>query len=316
MTSLEINKNKEYIAGYYKISQIALDNSGIIYGGMIRDEIRREHATEQFHKKFSTDNKFWDETFSIETLDRLFISNDIDIHFSDMYKANKFNNELEKDHGFKIDETPDSTLYLFDSTVIHKKFRANCIIGETFTMNGTKMHFNIDVCICRNMEPPYFNPDTELSILVNDGNSIRISTGCDIINHMNSFQKTRYCSRLIEKIIEKKNSIVQNPRDSTSAFVLLKRIGKMTRDDITFTNIDWIEYETTWNNDVCCLCRCADEDEHRGRLPIKIAGANLFHRECFCELTENMKDEHMSFDRESETWFFTDLVSNKCFMKF
>ena len=101
ISTVTINLNREKRVLYNAIKHCGIAQNGIIYGGMVRDEIIATHFRDVYDsyvndKKISNayENRYWDSTFHEESNKRLIIPNDMDIYFDDNEKAEKLKQSL------------------------------------------------------------------------------------------------------------------------------------------------------------------------------------------------------------------------------
>ena len=90
--SINIQKETRYL--YNIIKRSGLTEGGIIYGGMVRDEILATYYKELYDTYVEENKiidpyheKFWNPNFHPETNKRLIIPNDIDIYFMLNYNS-------------------------------------------------------------------------------------------------------------------------------------------------------------------------------------------------------------------------------------
>lgn len=91
------------------IANTVLRKGGRIYGGYVRDVIRRDLCTERFNKEFPTED-ITNIAISPETLDRLLVPSDIDIEFDSVSDFRKFKRALHS-MSIKIDGSTKNPSY-------------------------------------------------------------------------------------------------------------------------------------------------------------------------------------------------------------
>jgi hypothetical protein len=75
--TIDITYAKEKRALVNNIKRFGLDTSGIIFGGLVRDEIIATHYRDEFINNKLDFSLYWDKDYSPETNGRLIIPNDI-----------------------------------------------------------------------------------------------------------------------------------------------------------------------------------------------------------------------------------------------
>ena len=88
--TISITYGKEKRSLINRIKRFGLDTNGIIFGGLVRDEIISTHYRDEFINKKLDFCHYWDKDYSEETNGRLIIPNDIDIYFKDTSKIDEF----------------------------------------------------------------------------------------------------------------------------------------------------------------------------------------------------------------------------------
>jgi hypothetical protein len=122
---------------------MGVNMDGIIFGGMVRDEIIATHYKSLFDEHHSeldkrNYNKYWNMNYHVETVKRTIIPNDMDIYFQDNEKAEMFIQTIQT-YARSFNGTviiADSMLYEFGENLIHKKIYMNLYIGRTVTFSG------------------------------------------------------------------------------------------------------------------------------------------------------------------------------------
>jgi hypothetical protein len=87
-----INLNKEKRVLFNIIKMMVINCDGIVYGGLVRDEIIATHYKSLFDELDEDDkySKFWDNSYHPELKFRMLIPNDIDIYFKNNETAQTF----------------------------------------------------------------------------------------------------------------------------------------------------------------------------------------------------------------------------------
>ena len=95
------------------ITNIAIDNDGVLFGGAVRDLIISHHYSALYNNYLRTKKerynrkKFWDTNEHPETAARTLVADDLDIYFEDTTKSSKFIDDLYSichKEGFEIEK--------------------------------------------------------------------------------------------------------------------------------------------------------------------------------------------------------------------
>ena len=78
---IKINYRREMRSLINQIKHIGLNSDGILFGGIVRDDIIGTHYRNLFIEKKMNFDKYWDNSYDIETKYRTILPNDIDIFF-------------------------------------------------------------------------------------------------------------------------------------------------------------------------------------------------------------------------------------------
>lgn len=290
MFSKTYNTLKETRAAYLFVKDIAIECGGIVFGGYIRDTYLKDFMVTSFFENAELDHsKFWDPEYDVQTVDRLLIPKDIDISFKNQFGSTSFFDKLSE-ASFKVTKGDAHEIYGFHhKNVTHTKFEAKFVIGGSFTMRGTDINIEIDVCVSR-MEPPFANVDMLTNILVEDAGGIRVSRniGLEIYggSRPNTFTKKKLEGKILEMIIRKETEIFRTEENFSVKSRMIKRIAKMTQRGWTFSNIDWLKPEVSIDF-LCTVCM----EETSPQSSVVINGGSHFHRGCFAEYVENVDVE-------------------------
>lgn len=303
--------NGEKRAAYNQLKRIGLNIEGVIFGGMVRDEIIGTHYSSLFHEyaKTCTDEnvyeKFWNYYYHKETKNRRLIPNDMDIYFHNNENAIVFINtitEFVKEYNGKI-LVRDSVNYGLDENLSHKKALLIFFIGKTFTKKGTMIRINIDIIINNNpqnvIEPPFNNPDFTCNLFVMNKThgknyEIRLSknTGTKL-DKMSYANKLNIQTRIINDLIEGKTEFIRQATDSYAEYVNGMRIIKMLAKDIKITNLLFREISSTTVEQNCDICQLSIQstEEHSEKKFIELLtnkhAVNVMHKSCFMRYFNN-----------------------------
>ena len=200
-----------------KLYKVICNYKGIIFGGAVRDYVKRILAVEKFREYCSKNKLNFNESYNDENIypetfkDRTILPADIDIHITEEnYK--KLIEELNKNYDIKVNEHIDITPYLFDShellkdAIIFKKAKINFIrkkerkifeilLGDDI-IDFNNFNIKIDFIIIKNeftehyefydgglLYPPFGTPDFDVNLLymfLDKDNNISI----DVLNEI------------------------------------------------------------------------------------------------------------------------------------
>lgn len=320
MLSVNFNKNKEIRLAYNKIKYHALFHNGIVFGGMVRDEIIATYNKTLFDNYVKSDSslykRYWDKTFHPESINRMKIPNDIDIYFNNEDNAKKFIEDIEKfqeayaGHILMIDKSNTSTLfYTIQNDCSHMKIMKIILtfrLGKTLSFNGHKIEINLDVIINNdihyNYEPPFNSCDFTCNLFVMVKNSrsydIRLSkntgTPLDKLDYVN---KKRMELKIIDELLLGRIEFIRNINSINTEFINGFRIMKiLTKDEYKITNLLFREIEKIEDYKECekcmcdiCLCEINMNDGNEKFIEIMTNKhcKNIMHKYCFIQYLNN-----------------------------
>ena len=246
-----------------RIKHFGLTNHGIIFGGLVRDEIIGSHYRQEFIDKNLDFKKYWVPNYDIDTAHRLILPNDMDIYFKNDIDRNDFINKITSfvnlfNGVIVVNNVHDKSgfnnfLYTNDSLNVkfkHVKITITFYIGRTFTFHGVKLQFNIDVITSEkidfnidnvvvsslrnidNIEPPFYNLDFLCNVFImekiNGNVVIRLSncTGTPIDDMVFS-NKARITNDIISNIVVFKTQFTRNVDKANTEYINCYRIIKM-----------------------------------------------------------------------------------------
>ena len=323
--NLKINRNKEMRSLINKIKLFGLKTNGIIFGGLVRDEIIATHYRQLFIDNNLDFKKYWNPHYNPETNKRMIIPNDMDIYFKDEHNIQIFINHITKFvttfNGYiTINKMINSTSlngfkYIDDNIKLqHTKINIIINIGKTINYRGITLKFSIDVIYPDNnlefkdIEPPFYNLDFTSNIFImekngNIFNDIRLSTCTGtIIDNMPFSLKSKLTAKITDDIINLKTQFVRNITSFNSEFVNINRIIKMIdRNNIwNITNIPFKiiqnPKELSTNIDTTC-CICLDdiiinkEKKEKFSKIVIIRETTTFHLPCFINFLYKEKEK-------------------------
>jgi hypothetical protein len=164
---------------FTEIVDTAIGEGGTVFGGYVRDFLRHENSAKKFYEALGKKEDYSDASVSPDTLDRLLIPSDIDVHFRDQVGYKKFVASL-RDRFYNIKAKRASNMYTEDSSVHHIKLQAkpglerlsdgsNGIARELILQCISRVNVpsvEIDVLISATSEPPFNQLDFHCNGLV------------------------------------------------------------------------------------------------------------------------------------------------------
>lgn len=310
MPKVNIIINKEKRIAYNHIKKLGINNDGIIFGGMVRDEIIATHYRSLFDEYSETQTdvrlcyeKFWDSKFHPETAKRLLIPIDIDIFFKNNESAERYINDLTTYVNLFNGRitTLNSYLYEFGENLIHKKVIMHFFIGKTFSTNGTIIKLTVDIIINNNeqeiIEPPFNNSDFTCNLFVmcktfTDNYEIRLSknTGTKL-DRMSYARKLHLQSKIVNDLIAGNIEFIRKSITNDAEYIGGVRILKMIDKNFKITNLLFKEIETTSSEQICDICQMSIKSSENRDTFVEILtnkhAINVMHKSCFIKYLRN-----------------------------
>jgi len=303
--TINLNMEKRYLFNIIKMLVIECD--GIIYGGLVRDEIIATHHKSIFDEVDDPDkySKFWDKSYHPESKFRILIPNDIDIYFK--------NNEISQAFINKVTSFADENrgrltmrngyLYSMDQRFIHNKMIMSFKVGKSFCTSGFKIQINIDVIINNTttitIEPPFNNADLSCNIFVMSKTAenkyeIRLSknTGTKL-DIMPFVKKSQIQAKILNDLIEGKTEFIRSIDVHDSEYVNGLRIVKILSHPYNFkiTNLLFREIENKKSENICDICQLSFDDSENQEPLIEILtnkyATYCMHKSCFMKYLGN-----------------------------
>jgi hypothetical protein len=320
MQRVSINENKEKRAIFNNIKMIGINEDGIVYGGMVRDEIIATHYKSLFdgfvkpmtNKPYE---KFWNKNFHRESIKRLLIPEDMDIYFKNNDHANEFIQKItsyasEFNGHLNIHNVARTSglSYIQGDNFAHKIVRITFRLGRTCTFIGYKVDVKIDIIINlteQDLEPPFNCADFTSNIFVMAKTSpanyeIRLSknTGTPL-DTMPFVLKRRAEMQIIENMIAGKIEFIRNVESVSAECINGMRILKMmtkTSHLYQITNLLFREITIAHCEQQCDICLETINDGMIGTF-IEITtnkhACNVMHKNCFISyLTKEIATRH------------------------
>ena len=294
-----IDKEKRYAYNYIKLMGITRMN-GIIFGGMVRDEIVATHYKSLFEEHCETNKriykKFWDNNYHKETIKRTLVPNDIDIYFQNKENAETFITGLDtyaKSYNGSI-RIQDRVLYEFEENLLHKKVIVYLFIGRTAVYRGTALKLYIDVIINNGIEiiePPFNNGDFTCNLFVmskkDDINyEIRLSknTGTKLDN-MSFVRKLNLQMKIMNDLIVGNTEFIRTSMNIDTEYINGMRILKMLEKDMKISNLQFREVAFADIDEICDICQMSFKTEDTKGPFIQLLtnkhSINTMHKPCF-----------------------------------
>jgi len=298
------------------LKQIGLSSNGIIFGGLVRDEIIGTYYSKLFKSSNKDFSKFWDMDYDLDTIRRIIIPNDMDIYFHKIENKNIF---VDKLNNFAKLFNGNVTINQINSSSTFKEVQYNLSqlvdlkqckifvdfnIGRTMTTNGIKLKFNIDVVYNVNLiegsviEPPFNNLDFTSNMFIMENvcgkQFIRISncTGTKLDN-MTFYLKHKYIASITNDIINMRTQFVRRSDSAKCEYInsyrIIKMMSRSNKWNWNITNLIFkikLQDEVIFNDTSCCICL----DSHKSDKYI-VLNKSIYHYDCFTEylIRENAK---------------------------
>ncbi len=300
--SININLEKEKRALVNHIKKLGLNNNGIIFGGLVRDEIIATHYREKFISKKLNFRHYWDKNYNPETNGRLIVPNDIDIYFKNNDNIKEFVDEIKTYVQlyagiFQYENMNNSRNirnfnYSLNLHLNHTKVYILIYIGRTISYAGIRLKLEIDIISSdTRIEPPFFNLDFLSNIFIMEKNNgiinIRPSncTGTPLDN-MSIVSKSNKVSKILDDIINYRTQFIGNfthllDTEFNNCYRIIKMIDREYSWDIT--NVPFSPITIEKDDDYkCCIC-LEDIDNQKPLISININPKckNVLHKHCF-----------------------------------
>ena len=322
MQRVSINISKEKRIAYNAIKMAGINEGGLVYGGLVRDEIIAKYNKTLFDDYVKSIDlrryeKYWDSSFHPESSKRLLIPDDMDIYFknndlSDAFIA-KIREYASSFNGNVIIHNVVSTaglFYVLGNNFAHKIVKIVIRSGRTLSFAGHKVELKIDIIINltdREIEPPFNCADFTSNLFVmaktsQDHYEIRLSnnTGTSL-DEMSFVAKRRVEMKIIEDMIEGKTEFIRNVESINSEYINGSRILKMlskTLNHFQITNLLFKEVSIspcTQNCDICLEMISVDSPGSFIEILTNKHACNIMHYKCFISyLTKEVTNRYVN----------------------
>jgi hypothetical protein len=287
---------------------MGININGIIFGGMVRDEIIATHYKSLFDEHCKSDKKiykkFWNMNYHVETAKRTLIPNDMDIYFQNNESAETFLTSLgtyaSAFNGNII--VRNSILYDLSENLVHKKIAVNLYIGRTISYAGIHMRLKIDVIINNSanniIEPPFNNGDFTCNLFImrksiENNYEIRLSNNTGtILDTMSFVKKINLQAKIMNDLIDNKTEFIRTCFREDAEYINGMRILKMLDSNMKITNLLFREIDETSSTENCDICQMSlQTQETRTGTFIELLtnkhAINVMHKPCFLKYLRN-----------------------------
>jgi len=300
--NVNINILKEKKAIFHDLKARVFENNGVIFGGMVRDEIISEHNKSKFDKfrkteegkkqitkNFSID--FWNKNIHSESAKRTLVANDMDVFFSNEDDKTAFCENLMKNFTDIIIVSTGNVQYTgILSNIKHDTVTISFNMGKTFTYKGINLDINIDILTgssAINLEPPFNNADMLCNMFIEDKTRVKrlsMNTGT-YIDKFNMLEKTIATAKIIKDITEYKTEICNKYLKSiVTRDYAIKRYNKMIKNGWTIKNLPYEVVNKTHNSCIdidCCICCDSFADDNEDVQIVITKNGSKTHHDCF-----------------------------------
>ncbi|NDE61901.1 MAG: hypothetical protein EB038_06825, partial [Cyclobacteriaceae bacterium] len=275
-----------------RVKSIGLSSSGILFGGVVRDDIIGTHYRKLFIDKQLDFDKYWDYNYDVETNKRLIIPKDIDIFFKSENNSTVFIKEVQKlvqrfngNVSISTNRNFNHIKYTCNYVFLkHERLHIYLTVGNSLSQSGIRLTLDVDIIkvdsnrnngidnfsyineISR-IEPPFYNLDFLSNIFICEkSNSMIITrmsncTGTPVDDMVFS-NKIQFSAKIIEDIINMRTHFVSKMDCFNTEYINCYRILKMVEygwyiDNIPFRVIGGNEISSidiSYNQDKCCIC--------------------------------------------------------------
>jgi len=313
--SIQIIYKKEKRTLLNKIKKFGLASNGIIFGGLVRDEIIASHFRQEFIDKELDYRKYYDENYHPETKGRLLIPNDIDIYFREPSNIRNFTDDITSYiklfNGYiniqEIKNSPNFRCFNYFNSFLyltHTKVVIEINLGRTLRYSGIRLKLDIDIIsndissitdnfayekYTKHLEPPFFNLDFLSNIFVmeriNGNTNIRLSNCSGTpLDTMNFVSKSKQSNKILDDIINFRTQFIRNITSINAEYINCFRIIKMIDREFSWdiTNVPFTPINEIKEDCRCCIC-LEDIDKSSSLISVNTIPEmkNILHKKCF-----------------------------------
>ena len=240
-----------------RVKTIGLNSSGILFGGVVRDDIIGTHYRKLFIDKDLDFDKYWNYDYDIETRKRLIIPKDIDIFFKNENNYTSFVKEIQKlvqrfggNISFSVNNNLNHIKYTCNYVFLkHERLHIYLTVGNSLSQSGIRLTLDIDIIKVdsnRNVsmdnmtylneisriEPPFFNLDFLSNTFICEKSNSTIVTRMSNctgtpLDTMVFSNKIHISSKIIEDIINMRTQFVSKMDFFNTEYINCFRILKM-----------------------------------------------------------------------------------------
>ena len=335
--SIKIIPQKVKRTIFKQLKQIAFKNNGIIYGGMVRDEIISTHYDKMFYNNLEERynwHKYWDESYYPESAARTLVPDDMDVSFPSKIHEDAFIdsviNTMQQRVGqnveYNITEKIADSLYggigLLRSV---KNITFTIYLGSIpIISRGQELTISIDIASCRvpQMQPPFKNLDMLCNsfIMTNQGIMLSNATGL-YIDSFTAIERARLSSKIMEDIVQFKTefSLCSRFMGESGSFKLnkyaFKRVEKMLnkKPKWNIENLPFVvsKVHVDDKENECCICYRHFKKNKDTKISFfvekddkKIPGA-ILHQDClFKYINHQIEDNEQTIPDENDEFEF------------
>ena len=281
---------------FKEIAEIALKESGTIFGGYVRDFLKHDYAAERFYRENHTREEYETKEVSPETLDRLLIPSDIDVHFKTHQQYKGFRSALRGSF-YESTVTKIKNVYTSGPSVHHIRMRV--YLGVSASQIARELRRSrmareillpeIEKCLASMSTPTDF---VSVDILISSVKTPPFDDSLDFACNglvMTDDGGVGLCEELKKGlnafgICRTVGSIMSHIRENKAVLVNLKghRWDKMADKgwNVIGSNIEKVNNE---KGDTCTLCLDDDED-----VEYKFTCCNAkYHSACMAKIITN-----------------------------
>lgn len=252
MLSVRIDVGREKKDIIRALKEKCFKNNGLVFGGLVRDEIISNHWSREFNGFYNSDEQranpsrenfyksFWDVSIHPESKGRMVIAKDVDAFFASHNDAIVFMEEVKEEFGneaFYIPSENDKDESLFytnccisDSYTV-KKCLINYAAGKTRIFPGHLIQMGLDIVYPCNkgttisyLEPPFANTDLSCNMFVQDKNGVRISRSPgDWFKSLSLVEQSIFLAKTMNDMVNFKTLIV---KDSSITFDKMRDVQR------------------------------------------------------------------------------------------
>lgn len=276
----EINLRKEYRIGMDLICDFALSCKGTVYGGYVRDKIIEEYYTRQYFNnstdKSTLENNYWEPECDKDTVKRMLLPKDIDIHFIYESDFNTFMNKIK--NKFDITTTYlESTVRIKKIPVELKKIRVMYEVGKKLSEEGDCIFFELDIKITDKLEAPFNSLDfyTNSLLLQKNKNNYNVSKSTGINMNCDGHFNYVVMNEIIGMVYKGETRLVSVPNSELNTRKLFTKIVDVVCNDWKILNFDKIVKITECENSEEKCVICLEDCPH-----LRILNCSYTHENC------------------------------------